>query len=207
MRGMNYWMKSLTGSKFHEWLYYTLYIPGAKLGNCWNKCIRCIGGAKSERSDKWWCGTKSINEDGWILTNGHDLQLNLPKWKKAWLHGFKIGQKKIKVLIPLYPIQNRGWQLYVMPESKRKEELKDILSKRFGKHNVLLRLLYGLPVSQEEILAYFNMTGFRGGVNLDETCSRGIRKLTDQEAEYNAYEAFLVMMLFLQLIKKYSNVQ
>ena len=27
MRGMNYWMKAVAGSKFHEWLYYTLYIP------------------------------------------------------------------------------------------------------------------------------------------------------------------------------------
>lgn len=211
MNGMTYWMKAIAGSKLHEWLYYTLYIPSARIGNCWNSCIRFIGRAKPERSLEWWCGARWVDENGWTMTNGHHLQLSLSKWQKFWLHGwhFKIGgkQKKLEILIPLYPIHNRGWQLYVMPESRRKEKLKRILSKRFGQHNLMLRLLYGLPVTKDEILNYFATTGYRPGINLDETCDRMVRRLTDPEAEYNAYEVVLLLMLFMQQqLKKYSNV-
>ena len=210
MRGMNYWMKTLGGSKFHEWMYYNLYIPGARIGNCWNGCIRGLGDAQPERSYEWWCRTKWVDSNGWTMTNGHYLQLNLSRRQKFWLRGRRIklfGKlRKIQFLIPTYPIHNRGWQLYVMPESRRKDKLIRILSKRFGESNLLLRLLYDLPVTIEEVLEYFGMTGFPSGANLDETCDRDIRRLTEQEAEYNVYEVALIIMLLIRQHKKRSNV-
>jgi len=43
MRGMNLWMKSLTGNKRAEWWYYFWAIPGARIGNFWLKLLRKIG--------------------------------------------------------------------------------------------------------------------------------------------------------------------
>ena len=42
MSGLYYWMYALAGSKFDELRYYAIQIPGAWLGNIWNKVIRAI---------------------------------------------------------------------------------------------------------------------------------------------------------------------
>jgi len=57
MRGMNLWMKALTGNKRAEWLYYTLYIPGAYLGNAWLRICRWVmnfGNRLDEATNEWW---------------------------------------------------------------------------------------------------------------------------------------------------------
>jgi len=85
-----------------------------------------------------------------------------------------------------------------MPASRKKEKLKRILLSRIGISNIMLRLLLGDTVTQEEIDAYPDMTGYRPGVYLDETCRRDIRELTDKEAEFNCYEKQLIILLWKQ---------
>ena len=183
MCGLYLWMHSLTGNKWAERAYYMIYIPGAYIGNVWLKFCRWIGGIKSELTNKLWIAGGNPNY-------GTQMLYDRTRWQKLW--AWIIFQT-----IPAYPLHNRGWQLYVMPESKRKERLKRILLKRVGKSNLLLRLLFGdITVTQEEVDAYPCMTGFRPGVYLDETCRRTIRELTEQEAEFNTYEKDLVIYLF-----------
>ena len=210
MRGLYLWMHALTGNKLAEWLYYLIYIPGAKLGNWWNGLIRLIGRAKSERSNEWWIAKAEPHG-----TNGLNLQHSLTEWQKFWLRGprFKLFGKEyhIEFLIPAYSLHVKAWQIYVMPASRKKEKLKKILLKRCGKSNLMLRLLFGdvrkvrslgmagienpNGVTQEEINAYPNMTGYRPGVYLYETL-RTIRELTPEEAEFNAYEKDLIKKLY-----------
>ena len=54
MRGMNLWMKTLTGSKWHQWWFYTIFNPGAYLGNIVSNLITWIGRLGPEESIWWW---------------------------------------------------------------------------------------------------------------------------------------------------------
>jgi len=187
MRGIYLWMHSLTGNRLAEWMYYMLYIPGAILGNWWLRKCRKWGRIGPERDNDWWIGYEDETD---VHTRGLNLQHSLNKWQKFWA-------RIIFQTIPAYPLHNKGWQLYVMPESRRKERLKRILLKRVGKSNIMLRLLFGdTTVTQKEVDSFPNMTGYRTGVYLDETCRRTIRELTPQEAEFNTYEKDLVIYLF-----------
>ena len=183
-RGMYLWSLALQNNKFAEWMYYTLYIPGAILGNWWLKFCRLVGRIGPERSNNLWIATDDDN------TYGYYFQKTRTCWQKLW--AWIIFQT-----IPAYPLHNKGWQLYVMPESRKKERLKRILLSRIGISNILLRLLYGdIQVSQLDIANYPQMTGFRPGVYLDESCRRDIRELTPREAEFNCYEKDLIIWLW-----------
>jgi hypothetical protein len=182
MRGMNLWMKTLTGNKRAEWWYYFWQIPGAYLGNWWLKTCRRIGGIGNEWSNREWI---TYAQDG---TVGQYVIWNRTPWQKLW-------SKIINTTIPAYALHNKAWQIYVMPTSKRKEKLKRILLKRAGKSNLMLRLLFGDKVTQEEIDNYPHMTGYRPGAYLNTT-TRTIREMDAVESEYNTYEKQLIKWLY-----------
>ena len=203
MRGMNLWMKSLMDNKRAEWFYYAIYIPGAYLGNGWLKfCRRWMnfGGCgllttwnQDEATNEWWIREFQTWESGYCetITNGLNLQRNRTKWQNLW--GRIIG-----TTIPAYALHNKAWQIYVMPESKKRGLQCKVLLKRVGKSNLMLRLLFGdTTVTQEEVDNYPHMTGFRPGAYLNTT-SRDIRELTEEEAEFNTYEKDLIIWLFNQ---------
>lgn len=202
MRGMNLWMKSLTGNKRAERAYYMIYIPGAIIGNGWLRICRWMGKIRSELDNNEWIFVETDTPDEYENT-GLRLQRSRTIWQKLWAW-------VIFITIPAYPLHNRGWQLYVMPDSKRKERLKRILLKRVGKSNLMLRLLFEPNiiynttywksscklVTQQEVEAYPHLTGYRPGVYLDETCRRTIREMTSEESAYNSYEHDLVWWLW-----------
>ncbi len=189
MRGLYLWMHALTGNRVAEWGYYFLNIPGAYLGNGFLQACRWIGRIKPERDNNWWI-KRYIESYKWSESNGNAMLYDRTRWQKFW--AWVIFQ-----IIPAYPLHNKGWQLYVMPDSKKKEKLKRILLKRIGKSNIMLRLLFGdTMITQQDVDNYRNMTGYRPGVYLDETCRRTIRELTEQEAEFNTYEVDLIKWLY-----------
>jgi hypothetical protein len=179
-RGMNLWMKSLTGNRTAEFFYYLWYIPGAYLGNWWLKRCRKWGNIRQELHHMDWMHN--------TYTNGEYIQRNHTLWQKLW-------SKIINTTIPAYALHNKAWQIYVMPTSKRKEKLKRILLKRAGKSNLMLRLLFGDKVTQEEIDNYPHMTGYRPGAYLNTT-TRTIREMDAVESEYNTYEKQLIKWLY-----------
>ena len=225
MRGLNSWMKALTGNKRAEWWYYTLAISSARIGNGFLRACRWVGRIKKERLNENW-----VNE--WIdnkITVGWYIQRSRTPWQKLWAW-------IIFTSMPAYALHNKAWQIYVLPKSPKRDTLRKILLKRVGKSNIMLRLLFGdvkreyfvdpdmnqyfelllhektkdvskmklqaeiiesmCGVTQEEIDSYPHMTGYRPGVYLDETCRRDIRELTDEEAEANAYEKDLIIWLW-----------
>jgi len=197
LRGMNLWMRSITGNKLAEWMYYTLYIPGARLGNVWNRLIMWIGKAGPERTNEWWIGYEDK-----IHNRGTNLQIHFTKWQKFWLYGprFKLFGKEyhIEILVPAYPLHNKGWQLYVMRKIPKRDTLCKILLKRVEKSNILMRLLLGdTTVTEEEVNSYPPMSGYRPGVYFP-TCDRYIVKLTPKLSAWNFYEKDLIIWLYEQ---------
>ena len=189
MRGLNLWMKSLAcktgflGIKAISW-YYFWNIPFARLGNWWLKRCRKIGRIRNEWDNNDW-----INEVQDNLTVGNWVQIRRTPWQKLWC-------RIILNTIPAYSLHIKGWQLYVMPESKKKEKLKRILLKRVEKSNILVRLLLGdETVKQHEVDTYPNMKGYRPGVYLYMTF-RDIREMTEKEREFNSYEWDLIQWLY-----------
>jgi len=132
MRGMNYWMKALTGNKRAEWLYYTLYIPGAYLGNWWLRVCRKWGRIEPEFSNNDWVHKMNSPLYGKV-TYGWLIQKERTFWQKLWAN-------IIFQTIPAFALHNKAWQIYFMPESEKKERLKKVLLRRVGQSNILVRL-------------------------------------------------------------------
>jgi len=192
MRGMNEWMGALQGLTDSEWWYYFWNIPGAYIGNWWLRTLRKIGNiCPIEMDNDWWIGSQ--------IVNGHYLQTHRTPWQKLW-------GKIIHITIPAYSLHIKAWQIYVMPESKRKANIKRILLKRCGKSNIMLRLLLGdTTVSEIEVSEYPHMTGYRPGAYLNTT-NRDIRGMTPQESEFNSYEYDLIQWLWKQWrLKHHKN--
>lgn len=192
--GLRSWVGALQGKKLSTLWYYSFQIVGNWLGNGWNSFWRAVGNIKKERTNEWWAGILHINTDGYVLTNGHNLQVNLSRWQKLIR----------RLLIPNYPQHNKGWQLYALPDHPLKKRLKKILLKRIynrgGYSNYLLRLLFGdTTVTEEDVQTYRHMTGYRWGTNLDETCLRDVYYISNYETEFNDYEVDLLEFLFYQL--------
>jgi len=188
MRGMNLWMKTMKGSKWAEWWFYALFNPGAYLGNIASNLITWIGRLGPEMGIHWWI-VHNVGED---VNRGTRMLYNLTWWQKAW--------RKIWVTVtPFYPIQNRGWQLKWLPESKRKERQKRILLRRTDKDNPIVRLLFGdLTVSISDVRAYPETTGDASGIKLNKSCDRTIRRIP-MESQQGCYKYMLARTLFADL--------
>ena len=184
MRGMNLWMKTLTGSKWHQWWFYTIFNFGALLGNVVSNLITWIGGLGPEESIYWWI--EPVGNVDASLNKGTAMLWMLSKWQKFW-------RKAWVTLTPFYPIQNRGWQLKWLPEHKRKERQKRILLRRTDQGNLIVRALFGdKRISDLELQKYPECTGDRSGVKLNKSCDRTIEKIHNTE---NCYKKRLAWKL------------
>ncbi len=189
MRGMNLWMKTMTGSKWHQWWFYTIFNPGALLGNIVSNLITWIGRLGPEESIHWWIEPRSHLQ--WINKGTMMLHV-LTSWQKFW-------RRTWVIITPFYPIQNRGWQLKWLPEHKRKERQKRILLRRTDRGNLIVRALFGdSHISELELQNYPETTGDASGVKLNKSCDRTIEKIRNVE---NCYKNKLGWKLHHENIK------
>jgi len=210
MRGLNLWMKSLAGNKRAEWWYYFWNLKFARIGNFWLKFVRKVGNISNEKSNEWWITiwdefhAPCRASKPFRIPNGSQLRHFRTPWQNFW-------GKVILWTIPAFALHIKAWQIYVMSKDSRKttesdnkrekllkkrKKLQQILLKRVGKSNILVRLLLGDDVSKQEITDYPYMTNYRPGVYLDESCRRDIREMTPEEAEFNTYEVDLIKWLY-----------
>jgi len=183
MRGMNLWKKTLTGNKWAEWWYYTIFNPGAWIGNQWNNLITDIGNLGAEKSNHWWIE----HPEGQEFNNGNTYVKTNTRWQN-FIRG---------ALIPLYPIQNRAWQLKFLPESKRKERQKRLLRSRCGEYNYIVRILLGdSKISTFERDNYPEMEADRSGVVLNRSLRRDVRLVINQ---VHCYKGTLITVLWHEL--------
>jgi hypothetical protein len=189
MRGLYHWARATAGNKKHERKYYRLNIPGARIGNFVYKFLCLIGNFGPEWSNEEWIKRDRFASN---VSNGISYQNNRSKWQI-------IVARLIQLIVPAYSLHNKGWQLYVMPDSKKRSRLCKVLLKRVDESNPMLRLLFGdKTVTAEDVFNYPHMTGYRPGVNLRVTF-RTIRELTDAEKAANAFEKELLLWLWLKL--------
>lgn len=196
-RGMYLWSRAIQYNKTAEFLYYATQIPGAYFRYWWNSLIRRMGRCGTEISGEMW----GYEPMGWDITIGEFKQQSLTKWQKFWLWGprykWRGKEKKIELLIPTYTLHNKAWQLYVMRKSPKRDTLCKILLKSVGKYNYLLRLMFGdTTVTKEEVESYRHMTGWRWGVNLDETCDRDVRFIPENLLKCNSLETDLLKYIW-----------
>jgi hypothetical protein len=177
--GLRLWASALTGNEEDAESYYFWQIIGAWLGNGWNKFWRGVGDIGDEYSNADWDKL------------GHIVQNNLSIRQRIFR----------KFLIPNYPLHNKAWQLYVLPDHPMKEQLKKLLLKRVmnrkGCSNYLLRILFGdKTVTEQEVNGYMHMTGYRWGTNLDETCRRDVKVLSQYLVRANGYEKDILLFAY-----------
>jgi len=182
--GLKLWVSALAGDEGAAESYYFFQIIGARLGNSWNKFWRGVGNIGKEYSNADWDKLGNI------------IQLNLSRRQKLFR----------KFLIPTYPLHNKGWQLYALPEHPKKEELKKILLKRVinrgGYSNYLLRILFGdKTVTESEVTGYMHMTNYRWGTNLDETCRRDVKVLPQYQTRANGYEKDILIFAYNTMVR------
>lgn len=168
LRGLSLWAITLTGNPFTEALFFCSQIPGAIIGNAWNKFIRVIGFIGPE----------------WHEADWNDIGVEIQKGLTGWIKFFR------KLLIPEYSLHGKAWQLWIMPDSPDKKLLKRILLKRVGKYNYFLRLMFGdKTVTREQVEGYTHMTSWRWSTRLDQSCRRYVIFVGDAEKlKYNALE-------------------
>jgi hypothetical protein len=192
MRGITPWIRTLTGSRKAQRRYFRWQIPGARLGNAVYKILYFLGDFEQAPTLEEWTAPAPWNKD---ITLGHYIQINRTPWQRFIVN-------TALAIIPAYPLHNKAWQLFVMPESAKKEKLKRILLKRVDQDNHLVRVLLGdKGVSIHQVIFYPHVTGYRPGVNLMLT-KRDIRLMRPKERAANAYEKDLLITTFYFLNPK-----
>ncbi len=180
--GLRLWVAALQGKPLQTFLYYSFQILGNWLVNGWNKFWRKAANIQKEFSNEDW------------NTLGYGIITTLSKRTKFFR----------RFLIPNYPQHNKGWQLYVLPEHSLKKILKKILLKRVynrgGNSNYLLRILFGdKTVTENEVLSYKHMTGYRWGTNLDESTRRDVKFIPAHLVKDNGYEVDILHFAYLYI--------
>ena len=153
MRGMQLWKKALAGSGHAEWWYYTLNIPGARIGNVIWKTLKFLGIFSKEYERTEW------NEYGVAL------QKSMTGYQK-WI------RRRMMDMVPAFALYKKAWQLYVMPPDPRLDRLREILLRRVGENNPLLRALLGDNVTDIDIRDAIPMTGWPASSELSEYTDR-----------------------------------
>ena len=103
------WMKSLEGSKFWQFLYYSMEIPVTIINVLRNKYIYWRAGFKEE-----------ISQDEWVIGNYNNKKTS-NKWSKK--------------LFQVFAMHNLAWQLKVLPDCMAKKFMQRLVLKMVPKHN------------------------------------------------------------------------
>ena len=144
------WIHALNGSKIGLWGFYAIETLIVKL------LYRPIGKFVLKRF------SEEVDQEEWILVRLQDQS--------------RFKRLLAKILLPQYAILQMGWQLYVLPDSWRKERLKRLYHPLIGKTNYATRLLFGMDVTVWEVLRYSeSMMGGRWSGYLNELNDRNMR--------------------------------
>lgn len=133
-----FWTRAVCKNKFYERLFYAIDIPFFQFIRLWNKIIYKIAPFERENS-----------QDEWIKIQ------NELKPKRI--------VKLASLLFPIYALHNKSWQIYLMPDSKRKRKLQKICLDLAPKYNYVIKMLLGDKKSftKKAVWNYKSMTSGR----------------------------------------------
>jgi len=151
-----FWVRAIYGSKLNTWLFYFTTNISMKVSRWWNKRISKMA-FEPEGS-----------QDEWVL---------IPNSVKP-----KIIINLAKLLYPTYALHIQAWQLYLMPDSKKKRKLQKICLDICPAHNYVIQMLLGANkmVLRDNVFNYKSMRGGRwtGSLNPWINC-RDMNIITD----------------------------
>ncbi len=154
-----FWIKAISGSKFFEWLFYNLEIPLMKINRFKNRLIYKIVPFEEECS-----------QDSFVLIRNDTKP--------------KIIVKLASKLFPIYALHILSWQLYLLPDSKRKRKLQKICLDITPKHNYVIKMLLGdkKTFTRDDVWNYKAMKRFRWTTILNPWINdRDLRMIEDEE--------------------------
>jgi hypothetical protein len=188
MRGITTWKNALADDRKAERRYYRTGIPGARIGNIVLNILNYLGQFGPEWDNNAWI--KPILKYSEVNAGIYAQRTRTP-WQNF------IGRATL-LIMPAYALHNKALQIYVMPEGAKKARIQEILLKRIGKSNIVVRLLLNdRTVTLRELRNYPDMSGYRPGVYLKPGCCfRDIHKLPEAQAAANNYEKQFAIWLF-----------
>ena len=174
------WTRAAYGSKFYEWLFYTIDIRFFKFVRLWNKIIYKITPFNEESSQEEWNKTQD-------------------KYKPKSKREIKFGN----LLYPIYSLHQQAWKLHFLRDSKRKKKLQKICLDMAPEHNYVIKILLGDKKSftKEDVYNYKSMTGSRWtGILNPQLNDRDINIITDEKLiEFNIQDVDYVRKLYLTI--------
>lgn len=132
------WARAICGSKFYTWLFYTFEIPTMWVSKWWNRIIYAIAPFEDE-----------VKQEDFVLVPNNLKPKRLDKLSD--------------MLYPAYALHILSWQLYLLPDSKRKRKLQRICLGIVTKYNYVIKMLLGDKESftKEEVWEFKAMFGGR----------------------------------------------
>jgi len=160
------WSRALIGRKWASAAYYTMMIPMMAGSVLWSRALYWLGAFGGE-----------VHQDEFTPSSPEDLSV-----VQLWCR---------KKMYPTYALHNLAWQLSCLPSSRVKKLLHRICLGWTGKHNYLLKVLFGDrdPQLVEHCKGYKPMRSWRWSTRLDGTNDRPCRVITDEKlVEFNAID-------------------
>lgn len=160
------WSRGIIGKRWARALYYMITIPMMSFSVLWSRALHWFGAFGEEE-----------HQDDFVPSRPEELTATQRKVRK-WM-------------FPTYALHILGWQLTCLPGSRAKRILKRICRGWVGRHNYLLRVLFGERTEKlkEQCRTYLPMTSWRWGTRLDGTNDRACKVITDPKlTEFNALD-------------------
>lgn len=150
------WMKAIGGSKIARFFYYLTAVPIMIFSILWNKAIYKIAGFEEES-----------HQDDYVKILNEDISEKKRKWRK--------------LLYPIYAMYESAFQTYVMPDTIGKKIMQKVTLWGTPKHNYMMKVVLGGDVTEEEILGYKAMTGWRFSTTMNQVNDRDMEVITKPE--------------------------
>ena len=160
------WSRGVIGKKWARALYYIVMIPMMTGAVLWSRALYWLGAFGGE-----------MHQDDFRPSSPEDLT--------------KVQLKCRKLMFPTYALHNLAWQLSCLPGSRAKKVLKRICLRWTGRHNYLLRILFGDRSEKlvEQCKSYRPMSSWSWSTRLDGTNDRATKILTKKSLiEFNSID-------------------
>jgi len=132
------WMRAICGSKFYTWLYLAVSLPVTKVSRWWNDIIYKLVPFEEES-----------HQEDFVKINNNMKPDIIKRWARR--------------LYPIYALHQHAWQLYLLPDSKRKRKIQTEALRICPKHNYVIQMLLGFKdiVNHDDVFEYKSMEGGR----------------------------------------------
>ncbi len=170
-----FYIHAIYGSKIYLWLWLIINLPLMKLNRFWNRFIYKMAPFEEES-----------RQDDFVKVQNDTKPKRMRRWAK--------------MLYPSYALYEMAWQLYLLPDSKRKRKIEEVCYDICPRYNFVTQMLLGFKdrVDPEMVNDFKSMTGDRWSTVLETMISdRDIHIIKDPKLiEWNVQDVDLLRKLY-----------